>query len=90
MVALELLCVAVAAMWLGYRLGRRTTKPAATWWRRMPRSALGQQAVALIVLVAANQVQRSMRRKLKSPRAAWFPLAPRRRATPRTLRAPLR
>jgi hypothetical protein len=90
MVALELICVAVAAMWLGYRLGRRTTTPAPTWWRRLRRSPLGQQAVALIVLVAAGQVQRSMRRKLESARGGRLPLVLVRRAIPRTLRAPFR
>lgn len=84
MVALELICVAVAAMWLGYRLGRRTAKPVPTWLRRVRRSALGQQAGALIVLVAATQVQRSMRRKLRRRSSLGLP------AKRRTLRVPLR
>lgn len=88
MVALELICVAAAAMWLGYRLGRRTVTPSPPWWRRTPRSALGQQAVALLVFVAAGQVQRSARRKLRSARVGRSPF--RLPARPRTLRVPLR
>jgi hypothetical protein len=74
MVAVELICVAVAAMWLGYRLGRRTTTPAAPSWRRMRRSTPAQQAVALMLLLTASQVQRSMHRKLRRVRGRILPV----------------
>ena len=64
MLALELICVAAAAMWVGYRFGRRTAATAPTWRKRARRSVLGQQVIALIVLMTTSQIQRSMHRKL--------------------------
>lgn len=73
MLALELICVAAAAMWIGYRLGRRTTASAPTWRKRARRSALGQQAIAVIVLMTTAQIQRSMHRKLRGARRRRSP-----------------
>lgn len=64
MTTLALLCALAAAMWIGYRLGRRAAAPAPNWHQRIRRSALGRQASALIVLVVASQLRRSSQRKL--------------------------
>jgi hypothetical protein len=75
MSALEFICVLAAAMWIGYRLGRRASAPAPTWRKRARRSALGQQAIALIVLMTASQIQRSVQRKLTGSRGRTSPFA---------------
>jgi hypothetical protein len=73
-------------MWIGYQFGRRTI-PAPTWRKRVQRSALGQQAIALIVLVTASQIQRSMHRKLRGARGRRSQVArPAARVLPRLRR----
>ncbi|MBX7433461.1 hypothetical protein JDV09_15275 [Mycobacterium sp. Y57] len=50
----------VSALWIGFLLGRHTRPGTQTWRQRTTRSALGRQAVVLMVLVAANTLQRRL------------------------------
>ncbi len=54
----------LAAMAFGYVVGRRSGAKTPTWSQRTSRVALGRQTVALITLLAASQLQRSVGRRL--------------------------
>lgn len=64
MAPLGVLAALVVALCIGYVLGRRAGRRSPTWKQRTRRSALGRQAVGLVVLVAASRLQRTIRKRL--------------------------
>ena len=60
----------LAALCVGYLVGRRAGRRSPTWRERTSAGALGRQAVTLAALVAANRVQRVVRRQLGARRPA--------------------
>jgi len=64
----ELLCVVAISISLGYYLGRRSAKSAPPWYARTRRSRLARQAFTLMVLGAATQFRRSLRRRFRPAR----------------------
>jgi uncharacterized membrane protein YhiD involved in acid resistance len=64
MTALGVFAALVAALGIGYLLGYRRGSRTPSWRQRTSRVALGRQAVSLVALVAASQLQRTARRKL--------------------------
>lgn len=76
MTALGVLAALVAALCVGYVIGRRAGRKAPTWKQRTRRAALGRQAVGLIVLVAASQLQRTIGRRVPAiaPRRLPWPV----------------
>ncbi|MDG4666069.1 hypothetical protein [Mycobacterium sp. 236(2023)] len=64
MTALGILVALTAALCIGYAVGYRRGSRTPTWRQRTSRAALGRQAVGLIAMVAASQLQRAARRKL--------------------------
>jgi hypothetical protein len=54
----------VAALALGYVLGRRSVSRTPTWSQRTSRAALGRQTLSLLALVAASQLQRSVGQRM--------------------------
>ncbi|PRC46917.1 hypothetical protein C6A85_87635, partial [Mycobacterium sp. ITM-2017-0098] len=64
MTALGVFAAVVAALCIGYVLGRRAGQRAPTWKQRTRRTALGRQAVGLIALVAASQLQRAIGKRV--------------------------
>jgi len=74
MTTLGLICGLAAGMWIGYRLGRRASAPAPSWQSRTRRSALGRQAITLVALVTASQLQRSVQRRVRQAHQRASPL----------------
>jgi Kef-type K+ transport system membrane component KefB len=62
--ALGVLAAMVVALSIGYVIGRRAGRRGPTWKQRTRRRALGRQAVGLVVLVAASQLQRSIGKRV--------------------------
>lgn len=62
----------VAALCVGYHLGRRAGRRTPTWKVRTSRAALGRQAVGLVVLLAAARLERSVRRRLPTRYPSWL------------------
>ncbi|QRZ05655.1 hypothetical protein JN086_22320 [Mycolicibacterium austroafricanum] len=72
MSALAVVAALVAALCVGYQLGRRVDRRPPTWKQRTSSAALGRQAVGLIALLAAGRLERSVRRRLPRRRASWL------------------
>jgi hypothetical protein len=62
MTALVLIGMTVAALWIGYRLGRGTAPRTSSSTRRSRR--LGRLAVRVIVVMAASYLQQSLQKRL--------------------------
>ena len=71
--ALGVAAALVAALCVGYLVGRRAGQRTPTWKQRTRRTALGRQAVGLIALVAASQLQRAVRRRTPAIAARRLP-----------------
>ncbi|WP_048635354.1 hypothetical protein [Mycolicibacterium aurum] len=63
MTALGVFAALVAALCIGYVLGRRAGQRTPSWRQRTSRAALGRQAVGFIALVAAGRLERTVRRR---------------------------
>ena len=74
MTVLVVICLVAAAARIGYWFGRRAATSAPPWQERTRRSALARQAITLVLLVAASQLQRSVRRNVPEPRVRRSPL----------------
>ena len=59
----------LAALCVGYLVGRRAGRRNPTWRQRTRAGALGRQAVTLAALVATNRLQRLVRRQLGARRS---------------------
>jgi hypothetical protein len=66
MTVLAMVVALTAAASVGYLFGRRAGSRRPTWKQRTRRTALGLQAVSLIMLMTASHVQRSAHRRLPS------------------------
>ena len=66
-------CALVAALCVGYRLGRRASPTPMTWKTRTSRLALGRLAVNLIGVVVARRLQRGLfgQRALPAALGVW-------------------
>lgn len=54
----------LAATAFGYAVGRRSGAKTPTWSQRTNRAALGRQTAALLALLVASQLQRSIGQRL--------------------------
>ncbi|MBV9513549.1 MAG: hypothetical protein JO280_05825 [Mycobacteriaceae bacterium] len=70
MTALALMCMLVAAMSIGYRVGRRADSTPSTWKNQTRRTALGARALGLIGWMLARRVQRSVQKNLRKLKRA--------------------
>lgn len=68
MAALVVISLMTASGFMGYLLGRRTTRRAPTWQQRMRRPALARQTATLLALIAASQLQRSAHHRVGARR----------------------
>jgi hypothetical protein len=59
MTALAVISALVAALCVGYHLGRRAGSTGSTWKKRTSRVALGRLAINLLVLMTARRVRQS-------------------------------
>jgi hypothetical protein len=59
MTALAVISALVAALCVGYHLGRRAASTPSTWKKRTSRVALGRLAINLFVLMTARRVRQS-------------------------------
>ena len=59
MTALAVISALVAALCIGYHLGRRAGSKPSSWKRRTSRVALGMLATNLLVLMSACRIRRS-------------------------------
>jgi hypothetical protein len=64
MAVLGVAAALVVAVCVGYVLGYRRGSRTPTWRQRTSRAALGRQALGLVALVAAGELQRGARRRL--------------------------
>ena len=64
MTFLGVMIALLAAMAVGYVVGRRSASKTPTWSQRTSRAALGSQALSLVALLAASQLQRSIEQRL--------------------------
>jgi hypothetical protein len=63
MPTLQLICLVVIALSVGYVMGRRSASSAPAWFGGSRRSRLARQAIGLIALGAATRVRQSLRRR---------------------------
>ena len=59
MLTLQLICLVATALSVGYFMGRRSARSAPAWFGGSRRSRLARQAITLIAVGAATQIQRS-------------------------------
>jgi hypothetical protein len=57
MTALAVISALVAALCVGYHLGRRAASTPSTWKKRTSRVALGRLAINLLVLMTARRIR---------------------------------
>ena len=65
MSAVAIVVLMVAASGVGYLAGRRANPRVPSWQQRTSRTVLGRQALALALLMAVSQVERSAQRRLR-------------------------
>ncbi|WP_425005130.1 hypothetical protein [Mycolicibacterium sp. S3B2] len=65
MSAVGIVVLLVAALGVGYLVGRRSNPRVPTWQQRTSRTVLGRQALVLALLMAVSQVERSTQRRLR-------------------------
>lgn len=64
MTALGMAIALLAAMLVGYVIGRRAAAKAPSWRQRTTRTALGRQAIGLVALATVSQLERTVQKKL--------------------------
>jgi hypothetical protein len=75
MLTLQLICLAAVALSVGYVMGRRSARSAPAWFGGSRRSRLARQAISLMAVGAATQIERSIRRRFRPARSRFSWLA---------------